>query len=634
MAIEDTRSGMSGIEGIGEDNARASDTLDVRNDEIQIAQASTTDRIGGDANGEDIQPVDAGEANGAAGEQVAQQFPAEIVPDANNEVRLPAGVSLENVELRGSDLVLIQPDGSEIVIVNAALNVPTFFFDGAQIPQEALIAALEASDINVAAGPNGALVATSGELASSGGNFGEPAPGIGEADPILGLLGPTGLQFGGPEREEVGRYSAARIRPCAKASSRKTTCSTSAAISVTATTKTARSTRRPRPDADQQLRLRRRASDTDALKFVGGYAGGLTSQGEPIDYNIIDTGAGQMLQAWLPMATRPRLVFELELVANGTTGSYVFTLYDQLDHPETDDPSTGITETAFEDILALGFQIEAKNAQGGTANGPLNIGVQDDIPVYLGEGMVRYVDEDDIQTIDDDETDFYVDGHHFYVEGSLGTSPQDGPGNGVDDGSYTEDPGDLDTGPAYIFGNIAGLFSVGSDEFPGRKPVDDYPGEGNDGPIEIKTQILGPVMPGDGAHFSMSEDGIDDLLALGLTSKDDGSTPEKENLLAYKLVENPDGSFTLYGYVPDEAGEVPQDGGETDYATRIQAVEGPIYEESGRLIFKLDLDSDGSFEFRLYDQLDHPTPGVGDSGYPGPRPDRARLLVARAGLRL
>jgi hypothetical protein len=612
MAIEDTRSGMSGIEGIGEDNARASDTLDVRNDEIQIAQASTTDRIGGDANGEDIQPVDAGEANGAAGEQVAQQFPAEIVPDANNEVRLPAGVSLENVELRGSDLVLIQPDGSEIVIVNAALNVPTFFFDGAQIPQEALIAALEASDINVAAGPNGALVATSGELASSGGNFGEPAPGIGEADPILGLLGPTGLQFGGPEREEVGGilppvfalaegfveeddllYERGDLSD-GNNEDGSVDAQTVSGLLISSFGSSG-------------------AHDTDALKFVGGYPS-LTSQGEDIVYNVIDTGAGQKLQAWT--SGSERLVFELELIANGTTGSYVFTLYDQLDHPETDDPSTGITETAFEDILALGFQIEAKNAQGGTANGPLNIGVQDDIPVYLGEGMVRYVDEDDIQTIDDDETDFYVDGHHFYVEGSLGTSPQDGPGNGVDDGSYTEDPGDLDTGPAYIFGNIAGLFSVGSDEFPGRKPVDDYPGEGNDGPIEIKTQILGPVMPGDGAHFSMSEDGIDDLLALGLTSKDDGSTPEKENLLAYKLVENPDGSFTLYGYVPDEAGEVPQDGGETDYATRIQAVEGPIYEESGRLIFKLDLDSDGSFEFRLYDQLDHPTPGVGDSGYP------------------
>jgi len=593
MAVEDIRSGTSAIEGISEDTARASDTLDVRNDEIQIAQDTTTNRVGG----EDIQPVDAGEANQPSGEQVAQQFPAEIVPNADNEVSLPAGVSLENVELRGSDLVLIQPDGSEIVIVNAALNVPTFYVDGALIPQQALIAALEASDINVAAGPNGTLVASSGELASSGGNFGQQAPGIGEADGILDLLGPTALQFEGQDEKEpegllppVFDISAGFIEEDDLLYERGDLSdgnNEDGSVDAQIATGTLISSFGSGG-----------AHPTDALKFTGTPAG-LTSQGEPIDYNIIDTGNGQLLQAFASNGDdEPRLVFTLELVVDGNTGSYVFTLIDQLDHALTDNPDTPEIEMAFEDILALGFEIEAKNGEGLTADGTLNIGVQDDIPVFLGEGVTYYVDEDDIQTLDDGDTYFDGADYYFHVEGSEGTSPQDG---AYWDGSYTGSPYNNYPGPAFIEGSLANLFKVGSDEFPGRQPSDD------DTPVKS----LDLIMSSGGAKFSMTEDGIADLLALGLTSKDDGSTAAKENLLAYKLVENPDGSFTLFGYVPDPA---PQDGVSDDVVS--QTIDLLAYETSGRLIFKLDLRSDGDFEFRLYDQLDHPTPGVGEAGFP------------------
>ncbi|QKV16986.1 DUF5801 repeats-in-toxin domain-containing protein [Oricola thermophila] len=595
MAAEDIRPGMGAIEGIGTDNAGSND---IRDDEILIAQDTTTDRVAEDAPGEDIQPVDAGEGTGG-GEQVARQFPAEILPDADNQVRLPAGVSLENVELRGADLVLIQPDGSEIVIPNAALNVPTFFVDSALIPQEALIAALEANDINVAAGPNGTLVATGGNVDSSGANFSSPVPGIGDADPILDLLPPTALQFPEYENEFLGPdvkpilafgdgfvEEDDLLRESGHLSDGNNEDGSSGAHSHSGTLVSNWGTGGP--------------AGVDALAFVRSeLPTGLTSMGEPVTFTIVDNASrGETLTAM----AGGRVVFTLDLIATETGGSYVFTLNDQLDHPETDDPSTPGTELAFEDILAMGFGIKATNGVGLNDQDTLNIGVQDDIPVFLGEGATYYVDEDDIQTLDDDETDFYGDGYHFHVEGSLGTSPQDGAHR---DGSYTEDPDDFDHGPAYIFGSLADLFSVGSDEFPGREQK----GEGyDDYPYEIQATSISAIVSGGGARYSMSEEGLDALRALGLTSKDDGSTPEKENLLDYKLVENPDGSFTLFGYVPDGA-----DGGQDDFYANVAVIEEGV---SGRLVFKLDLDSDGSFEFRLYDQLDHSNPGVGETGFP------------------
>ncbi|MDN3721854.1 hypothetical protein QW131_28475 [Roseibium salinum] len=116
------------------------------------------------ADGEDISPVDAEDAAAtdqpaAEGEEGSQQ--TVFTANDQNQVVLPANVSLDNAIIEGANLVFIQPDGTEITIENAALNVPTFLIDGVEIPQETLVAALQESGINVAAGPGGTLVATS-----------------------------------------------------------------------------------------------------------------------------------------------------------------------------------------------------------------------------------------------------------------------------------------------------------------------------------------------------------------------------------------------------------------------------------------------------------------------------------------
>ena len=126
----------------------------------------------------------------------AAQPGVEVVAAADNVVKLPAGTSIEKIEIDGDNLILIQPDGTRIVIEHAALHVPTFVIDDVEIPQEALVAALEASNINVAAGPDGTLTASASGSQSAGGNFSETASDIGEANTAIDLLaGTTGLQI-------------------------------------------------------------------------------------------------------------------------------------------------------------------------------------------------------------------------------------------------------------------------------------------------------------------------------------------------------------------------------------------------------------------------------------------------------
>ena len=66
---------------------------------------------------------------------------------------------------------MIQADGSEIVIKNAAVNIPTFIVDGVVVSTEVFEIALNTNGIDIAAGPNGTLVAVSGDSDSSGANF-------------------------------------------------------------------------------------------------------------------------------------------------------------------------------------------------------------------------------------------------------------------------------------------------------------------------------------------------------------------------------------------------------------------------------------------------------------------------------
>ncbi|MFL0691308.1 MAG: hypothetical protein ACJLUP_03970 [Agrobacterium tumefaciens] len=156
MSIEDPR--LSSI-----DNTSAADDFDTAveqhlgfasetADGIEVAQAQTpdagrTDRLPAQP------PVDV----------AAAVIPSEVTPDGENVVTLPAGIELDNLEFQvdGDNLILVLADGTEITVIGGAANIPTFVIGELELPQVALFAALEESNINVAAGPDGTFSAQS-----------------------------------------------------------------------------------------------------------------------------------------------------------------------------------------------------------------------------------------------------------------------------------------------------------------------------------------------------------------------------------------------------------------------------------------------------------------------------------------
>ncbi|WP_432288650.1 hypothetical protein SLT36_29650 (plasmid) [Aminobacter sp. BA135] len=114
------------------------------------------------------QPIQAAQPNAAS---QAQAAPAEYAADASNVVHLPANISVDNIKVDGKNLILEQADGTEIVVKDAASNVPTFMLGDVELPRVALIAALEAGGVDVAFGPDGSISVGPGSANSSGGNF-------------------------------------------------------------------------------------------------------------------------------------------------------------------------------------------------------------------------------------------------------------------------------------------------------------------------------------------------------------------------------------------------------------------------------------------------------------------------------
>ncbi|MER9300436.1 Ig-like domain-containing protein, partial [Mesorhizobium sp. M0621] len=175
--------------------------------EMQVAQATATQQPAPAAS--EPVPVDVGGAPAkpeapATANAPAAAAPHEYVADAGNIVKLPSNVSIDNIKVDGNNLVLEQADGSVIVIKDGALHVPTFIIGDVEVPRVALLAALEASHVDVAFGADGSISAgPGGSNSSAGGDFSVPPGGIGDGFDLSALLPPTALQFGQLDRREL-----------------------------------------------------------------------------------------------------------------------------------------------------------------------------------------------------------------------------------------------------------------------------------------------------------------------------------------------------------------------------------------------------------------------------------------------
>ena len=161
---------------------------------------------------DDAQPVDVGQgaplqaqADTPATGTAAAGGTTVYAVDASNTVKLPANVSIENMKIEGNDLVLEQADGTQIVIKDGALHVPTFIIDGFEVPRVALLAAIQANGMDVAYGADGSISVTAANpnADSSGANLEVPAGGIGDGLGITALLLNTDLSFDRPDAKEL-----------------------------------------------------------------------------------------------------------------------------------------------------------------------------------------------------------------------------------------------------------------------------------------------------------------------------------------------------------------------------------------------------------------------------------------------
>ncbi|WP_377278828.1 DUF5801 repeats-in-toxin domain-containing protein [Rhizobium sp. R86522] len=382
MSIEDPR--LSSI-----DNTSAADDFDSAVEQhlgfasetmegIEVAQAQTpdagrTDRLPAQ------QPVNV----------AAAVIPSEVTPDNENVVTLPAGIELDNLEFQvdGENLVLVLADGTGITVIGGAANIPTFVVGDVELPQVALFAALEESNINVAAGPDGTFSAQS--TPDGNRNFEDNQIGDGfEEFALAGLLDGTSFAdeataaatFGGDGRPSI-------LSPL-----------TAPFVFDEATI------------ADTIAGNQRFSSflpfeagpDFGTISAVG-FAGAINADEESAGPQILAgfTSGGSLISIQtFPAPTDGTVLNFLALrgvdaqgnviftitVDNRVSGAFTFELVGKLDHPDA-----GQSDLA--DLLRLGFTYTVTDRDGDFVTGTFNIDIQDDAPERGQEVRGRVEDE-------------------------------------------------------------------------------------------------------------------------------------------------------------------------------------------------------------------------------------------------
>ncbi|MGF0538176.1 DUF5801 repeats-in-toxin domain-containing protein, partial [Agrobacterium sp. ES01] len=352
MSIEDRiGSGEENVVGLSESASALEDFISLndtsdRVGEVQIAQAETqsaqrTDRV-----------------------PEGQAFPTELAANENNVVVLPENATVDEIRVEGDDLILVQADGREIVILGGADNIPTFLIGDVEVPQQVVVAVLEQSGINVAAGPEGNLAVVTAGADGSGGDFDDGLPNVDNAPPsLLDLLGNTELAFGADGNNEEDFDDTPTIIASGPFFLEE--------------------------DADGNL------FETGVIKgffgFNGGADGGvITAIGfagafdmdEPSDtgtatgltsggVDVIVTSSVDGLT--LTGTAGGVVVFTLE-ITDVTTGAFTFTQLAAVDHPD-------LGETSAEDILRLNFTYTVTDLDGDAVVGTASIDIGDDAPV-------------------------------------------------------------------------------------------------------------------------------------------------------------------------------------------------------------------------------------------------------------
>jgi T1SS-143 domain-containing protein len=312
-------------------------------------------------------PVDAGSGQPIQAAQpsttppVPEAVSGEYAADASNVVHLPANVSVDNIKVDGKNLILEQADGTEIVVKDAASNVPTFMLGDVELPRVALIAALEAGGVDVAFGPDGSISVGPGSANSSGGNFETPVGGIGNGFDLSALLPPTALQF--PQYEYRELFPGGRRNRAPEM--------LDFAVRVS------------EEGLQNGIKDDSGSSDTTDQAIATGPFSATDADGDPLSYTFgvpsLPAGMAELYSGndkieWIGQGTS-----QLVGMANGlpiititaTGDSYSVVLSGPINHPIS----------GSEDELTLVIPVTVSDGKGGTATANMSVTIEDDSPV-------------------------------------------------------------------------------------------------------------------------------------------------------------------------------------------------------------------------------------------------------------
>lgn len=372
--------------------------------------------------GEAAEPILVAQANtGTTGQPAPTTAETRIVVELEDDVilRLPSTASVDQPRTNGADLEFVQADGSVIVVPNGAIQGLTIFIGATEIPPLTVAALFEANGIEAAAGPAGAGAGARG----SGGNFEVPVGGIGDAFALGDLLDPTALAFGANPLEELYPNNTPPRFAFSNYAFRISEEGLGTGLKDSGPAGGADTTNNTFYFIDLQVTD---APDGDTLTFtLGSPTAGLTSNGQPIEWQGIDTNhlIGKVGGATV-----------IDITIGGQTGILIVQLLNPLDHPLDN----------VEDVLNLGLTVTANDGRGGTATATISIGIEDDSP-EIGKPESKGVDEDGLDdgVGETPRSDGDNDGNAKRVTGSLGIKWGADNGDQADttneDGSFTQD---------------------------------------------------------------------------------------------------------------------------------------------------------------------------------------------------
>jgi hypothetical protein len=366
MSIEDPR--LSSI-----DNTSAADDFDSAVEQhlgfasetvegIEVAQAQTPDAGRTDRLPAQTPPV----------QTAAAAIPSEVTPNAENVVTMPAGIELDNLEFQvdGANLVLVLADGTEIVVVGGAANIPTFVIGDVELPQVALFAALEGSNINVAAGPDGTFSAQS--TPDGNRNFEDNQIGDGfEEFALADLLGDT--SFGNEVNTATVFGGAGRPSILSPLTSPFPFDEATIADGIAGNQRFSSFLPfEPGPDFGTISAIGLAgASNVDEEGAGPQILAGFTSGGSAISIETFPAPTDGNVLSFLALRgvdAQGNVVFTIT-VDNRISGAFTFELLGKLDHPDA-----GQSDLA--DLLRLSFTYTVTDRDGDFVSGTFNIDVQ------------------------------------------------------------------------------------------------------------------------------------------------------------------------------------------------------------------------------------------------------------------